>query len=76
MAINSQLSTIETKQQAKQTSRRETESYIWRSFGWLSVGRGEGEIGRKEIEIEIGRYRKDGMLRIVYEMEQPKNLYA
>ena len=44
MATNSQLSTIETKQQAKQTSRRETESYIWRSFGWLSVGRGKGRM--------------------------------
>ena len=40
MAINSQLSKIESKWQTKQTSRTETESQIWRPFGWLSAGRG------------------------------------
>ena len=43
MAINSQQPTIESKKQTKQTSRTETESQIWRSFGWLPVGRGKGE---------------------------------
>ena len=47
MAINSQLSTIQSKKQIKQTSRTETESYIWRSFGGLSTGSGEEEDGRK-----------------------------
>ena len=32
MATNSQLSTTESEKQTKQTSRRETESQIWRSF--------------------------------------------
>ena len=43
IAISSQLSTIESKQQTKQTSRTETKSQIWKSFGGLSVGRGKGE---------------------------------
>ena len=43
MAINSQLSIIESKKQTKQTSRTGTESQIWRSFGGLSVGRGKEE---------------------------------
>ena len=38
IVINSQLSTIKTKKQIKQTSRTETESYIWSSCGGLSVG--------------------------------------
>ena len=41
--MHSQLSTIEYKQ-TTQTSRTETESQIGRSFGWLSVDRGKGEI--------------------------------
>ena len=39
MAINSQLSTVESKKQTKQTSRTETESQIWRLFGGLPVRR-------------------------------------
>ena len=42
MATNSQL-TIESKK----TSRTETESQKWRSFGGLSVGRQKGEKGGK-----------------------------
>ena len=45
--MNSQLSTIESKKQTEQTSRTETESYIWRSFGGLSVGRKKRENGGK-----------------------------
>ena len=41
-ATNSQLSIIESKYEAKQTSRTGTESQTWRSFGGLSVGRGKG----------------------------------
>ena len=47
LAINSQLSTIESKKQTKQTSRTGTESWIWRSFGEVTVGSGEGENGEK-----------------------------
>ena len=43
MVINSQLSTIESKKQTKQTSGTETESEMWRSFAGLSVGRRKGE---------------------------------
>ena len=43
MTINSQLSTIESKKQTKQTSRTETESQKWRSHGGLSVWWGRGE---------------------------------
>ena len=41
MAINSQLSTIESKKQTKQISRTGIESQIWRSFGGLLAGRGK-----------------------------------
>ena len=47
MVINSQLSTNESKKQTKQTSKTETESYTWRSFGGLSAGRRKGENGEK-----------------------------
>ena len=30
-----------------ETTRTGTESWVWRSFGGLSVGRGKGEKGRK-----------------------------
>ena len=43
MATNSQLSTTESKTQNVQTTRRGTESLIWRSIGRLSAGRGKGE---------------------------------
>ena len=47
MATNIYLSTIVYKKQTKQTSRTETESHIWRSFGGLSVGKGKGEWGKR-----------------------------
>ena len=37
MAINTYLSTIESKTQTKQT-RTETESWLWRVFWWLQMG--------------------------------------
>ena len=47
MAINSQLSTTESKKQTKETSRTETESQMWGSFGQLPVGKGKGKNGGK-----------------------------
>ena len=47
MGINSQLSTIDSKKQTKQTSRTETESQRWKSFGGLSAGRGRRKMGEK-----------------------------
>ena len=46
MTTKSQLSTTESKiekekKQTNQTTRTETESQIWRSFGGLSAGRGK-----------------------------------
>ena len=43
MAKNTNLSTIESKKQTKQTRRTETESWIQRVFSWLLDGRGLGE---------------------------------
>ena len=44
MAINSQLSPTESKQkQTKQIMRTGTKSYIWRSFGGVPAGKGNGE---------------------------------
>ena len=70
MAINSQLSRIESKKQTKQINRTETESQVWTSLRGLSVGR-KGT-GIKQYELAIDK----GVLRTVEEMEQPKNLYA
>ena len=47
MATNSQLSTIESIKQTKQTSKTETESHILRLFVWLPGGKGMGENGGK-----------------------------
>ena len=47
MATNSQLSTIESIKQTKQTSKTETESHISRLFVWLPGGKGMGENGGK-----------------------------
>ena len=49
MAINSKLSIIEYKKQ--QTSRTETESWMWRSFGGLLAG-GKGENEGKGVVIK------------------------
>ena len=50
MTINSQLSTIESKKQTKQTSRTETESQTWRTLGWWPVGRGASGIMRDKVK--------------------------
>ena len=79
MVINSQLLTIESKKQTKQTNRTETESQIWRSFGGLSIGSGKGEIEEKGTGIDKYKFvgtEQTGMLRTVWVMEQLKNLYA
>ena len=59
MTINSQLSTIESKKQTKET-RTGTESYIWRPFGGLSVGKGKVENGGKGAGI---KYKLVGISR-------------
>ena len=46
MAINTYLSTIESKKQTKQT-RTETESWIQRTFLWLPDGSGVGGVGEE-----------------------------
>ena len=81
MRTNSQLSTTEPKKQKqKQTTRTRIESQKWRSYGWLLAERGRGE--RMEEKVQgissiNGRYKIDrGRLRIVWEMEKPKNLYV
>ena len=47
MAINTYLSTVDSKKQTKQTTRTEMESELWRSFRGLSVGRRKGKNGGK-----------------------------
>ena len=70
-AINSQLSTTESKQkqkQTKQTTRTGTESQRWRSHEGLSAGGSRGRMLEKEQGIRSinGRYKIDrGRLRIV-----------
>ena len=81
MATNSQLSTpnLKKKKKPKQTTVTGAESLKRRSFGGLSSGRGKREKGEKVqgIRSTIGRSEIDrGRVRIVYEMENPKNLYV
>ena len=86
MTTHSQLSTTEPKRKekkrktkTKQTTRTGTESQKWRSHGELSGGRGRREIGEKGTGNKsiVDRYKIDrGRLRIVREMEKPKNLYV
>ena len=45
MAKNTNVSTIESEKQTKQTRRTETESQIQRMFLWLTDGRGVEENG-------------------------------
>ena len=52
MAINSQLSTFESKNQTKQTCRTETQPQVLRSFGVLSAWKGKGEKGGKDAGIK------------------------
>ena len=83
MTTNSQLltTTPKTKQNKKILSRLEQEQnhrngdYV-EDYQWV---RGEGRMGKKLEGIRSinGRYKIDrGRLRIVWEMEKPKNLYV
>ena len=82
MTTNSQLSTTKHKKQkqkqTKQTTRTGTESQKQRLHGGEIVGGGGGRMGENIQGISInGRYKIDrGRLRIVQEMEKPKNLYV
>ena len=81
MTTNSKLPTTEPKnqKQTKETTKRGTESQKWRSHGELSTGRRRGKMAEKVQGIRsiIGRHKIDReRLRIVWEMEKPKNLYV
>ena len=86
MVTKSQLSTTEPKKQkqewTKQTARTGTDSQKWRSHGGLSVvwgtreNGGEGTGNKKRIWLVCNRERERERLRIVWEMEKPKNLYV
>ena len=72
MTTNSQLSKSEhikqKQKQTKQTTRTETVSQKWRSYGGLTAGWGKGEDGGKVQGLRsiIGRHKIDrGRLRIV-----------
>ena len=83
MTTNSRLPTTEPKQThkktSKQTTRTGTESQKWRSHGGILAGDGVGRMGKKVQGIRSinGRYKIDRWeLRMVWEMEKPKNLYV
>ena len=64
----------------KQTTRPGTESQKWSSHGGLSVESQRGRMGKEVQGIRSinGRYEIDSGrgLRIIWEMEKPKNLYV
>ena len=67
------------KKKNKQTTRTGTESQKGGSHEGLSVGSGRGREGEKVHRIRSinGRYKiVRGRLKIVWEMEKPKNLYV
>ena len=68
-----------TQKRTKETTRTGAESQKWRSHGGLSAGREAGRMREKVQGIRsiIGRYKIDrGRLRIVWEMEKPKNIHV
>ena len=80
MTANSQLltTTPKTKTRANQATRTGTEPYRWRSHGGLSIGEWEGERGNglvQRISSTDDRWKIDrGRVKIVQEMQKPKNL--
>ena len=80
VAINSQLSMIESKKQTEQTNRTGTESQIWRSCGGLSAGRVKGKTKGKGAGIKkyklVVTEQAGGCQDQVQEIEKSKNLYA
>ena len=80
MTANSQLLTTEpkTKPKTKQTTRTGTKSQKWRSHGRLSVGMERGPMWGKGAGNKKHNWQAQnrGKLRIVQEMEKPKNLYV
>ena len=81
MIANLQLSTTEpktkTKTKTKPITRTGTESQKWRSHGRLSVGQGREENGGKGAGNKKHKWQVEnrGKLRIVQEIQKPKNLY-
>ena len=55
MAMNTYLSTIESKNQTKQTRRTEIESLTQRTFGWFPGGGGGGRMGEEVRELNTSR---------------------
>ena len=81
MTANLQLLTTipKTKTKTKQTSRTGIEPQKWRSHVGLSVGVQVGKEGEKVQRISSidDRWKIDrGRVRIVQEMQKPKNLYV
>ena len=81
MTTNSQLSTTEPKKQ-KQIKQTPEEDHNPRNEDHMEgyqLGGGKGRMGEKVQGLQsiIGRYKIDRrILRIIQEMEKPKNLYA
>ena len=81
MTTDSQLSTTEPKKQKQKRGKQLEQEQNHRNGDYMEVINGEeqGENGEKVQGIRsiIGRYKIDkGRLRIIWEMEKPKNLYV
>ena len=84
MTRNSQLSTTKPKQKqkpkpTKQTTRTGTESQKWRSHGGLSLGEWEEKRGGKSTKNKQHKWQvenRQGEIKIIQEMQKPKNLYV
>ena len=73
------LKTKQKQKRTKQTTRIGPKSQKWRSQGRLSEGRGGGENGGKGTGNKKHKWQvqtRRGRLRIVWEMEKPKNSYV
>ena len=80
MTINSQLSTTEPKKKkkTKRRTRTGTESQKWISYRGLSAGKWSRQNGGKGTENQKHKWQVQnrGRLRIIQEMEKPKNVYV
>ena len=77
-ATNSQLSTTKSEKISKQPEQEQNHRYDDHLEGnKLGGGRGRTREKVQGLKSIIGRYKIDrGRLRIVWEMEKPKNLYV
>ena len=79
MAIKSQLSTIESKKQNKQTKEQKQNHRYGDNLDGYHLGEGRARMRKQMQRLRSTNWQiqdRQGMLRTVWEMEQPNNLYA